>query len=334
MENIYLEKEQSISMLYMMILIRTFENAVSNYKMQGQIYGMAHCYNGQEAIAVGACSALNISDYIISNHRPHGHAIAKGIEPKYLMAEIFGRSTGTNAGKGGSMHVNDIKHGLITSTGIVGSGIPVACGAAFASKYQKDRKVTCVFFGDGSTNEGVLHECLNLAAVWELPIVFMLEDNGLAVTTLAKNTSACSDYTALASVYGINSISIDGQNVEAVYSAVRDAAQIARDNSKPTFIQAKTIRFNEHAEGEYYLRMRDTNYRDNDEIARAKNTRCPIKLYSDVLCARGAILAADIDKLYKKANEEIQSCIDFAMKSPNPDPKTAYQNVYKEGSVK
>lgn len=322
------KKEFLIELLYKMILIRTFENTIEKYKMQGKIYGMAHCYNGQEAVAVGICSALNKSDYIISNHRPHGHAIAKGINLSQMMAEIFGKRTGTNGGKGGSMHVHDTDCGLITSTGIVGSGIPVACGAAFASKYKQDGRITCVFFGDGSANEGVLHECLNLSAIWKLPVIFVLEDNGLAVTTLTRNTSACSDYTKLASVYGINSVLVDGQDVQEVYKAAINAVSLARRDSLPTLIQAKTIRFHEHAEGEWYLRMKKENYRDNSELEQSKILKCPINLYSTKLLKQGIVNEVKISELYEKAQNVIQSCIDYAMDSPIPELSSAFENVY------
>lgn len=325
------DKTLSLSLLYKMILIRTFEDTISCLKNQNQVYGMAHCYNGQEAIAVGACSALNKTDYIISNHRPHGHAIAKGVDLNQIMSEIFGKSTGTNAGKGGSMHINSLEHGLITASGIVGSGIPVACGSAYSSKFKQDKKVTCVFFGDGAANEGTFFESLNLAAIWKLPIVFVLEDNGLAITTLTKNTSACSDYTALASAFGINSALVDGQNVEAVYNAVSNAVQTARNDSMPTLIQAKTIRFNEHAEGEWYLRMREANYRNIQELEQAKIDSCPIEIYSNVLQARKILSKIDVEKLYEKAYSIVQKSVEFALKSPYPDPQTAFENVYMGG---
>lgn len=323
------EKELSASMLYKMMLIREFENTVSDYKMKCMVYGMAHCYMGQEAIAVGVCSALNETDYIISNHRPHGHAIAKGVDVRKMMAEIFGKATGTNAGKGGSMHINDKKKGLITSTGIVGSGIPVACGAAYSSRYQKDGKVTCVFFGDGAANEGTLHECLNLASIWHLPIIFVLEDNGLAVTTQTRDTSSCTDYVALATAYKIHAVHVDGQNVEMVYRVSADAVERARKESLPTLIQAKTIRFHEHAEGEWYLRMLKTGYRNYQELAYDSIEKCPIKLYSNYLLENNILSQEEIESLRHAASAAIQDSIDFALSSPDPSPEMAYMHVYE-----
>jgi pyruvate dehydrogenase E1 component alpha subunit len=321
-------KSLSIFMLYKMMLIRSFENIVSTYKMKGEIYGMAHCYNGQEAIAVGVCSALGDADYVISNHRPHGHAIAKNLDLSQMMAEIFGKATGTNGGKGGSMHINDPHKGFINATGIVGSGIPVACGSAFASKYNKDGRVTSVFFGDGAANEGVFYECLNLSAVYQLPIVFILEDNGFAITTNTKNTSAFDDYTKLASACGIRSKKVDGQNVEEVYKVAHEAILVARERSLPTLIHAKTIRFNEHAEGSWYLRMREARYRDNALLERDVKDKCPIKLYTSVLHERGILSAAEAEEMQMKVNVEIQDCLKFVLVSPDPDPNTAFENIF------
>lgn len=323
------DRGRARSMLYHMMLIRVFETVVSQYKMERQIYGMAHCYHGEEAVAVGVCEALKTSDYIVSNHRPHGHAIAKGVDPRRMMAELFGRATGTNAGKGGSMHINDREKGMITATGIVGSGLPVACGAAFASQYKHDGRVTCVFFGDGAANEGVLHECLNLAAIWKLPIIFVLEHNGLAVTTLTKDTSACSDYTKLAAVYGIHAAKVDGQDVEAVLLNASEAVELARDKSLPTLLQAQTIRFQEHAEGEWYQRMIKTCYRDYAEVERERTERCPIRLYANHLLQRGIMTEDDICQTYKEAEAEVQGCLEYAMASPPPNPASAFEFVYR-----
>ncbi len=323
-----IDRELSIQLLYKMMLIREFETVVGEYKLKRQIYGMAHSYNGQEAVAVGICAALRKEDYVMSNHRPHGHAIAKGVDSSKMMAEIFGKSTGTNGGKGGSMHISDIDVRFMPATGIVGSGIPVACGAAFASKFKGEDSIACVFLGDGAANEGVLHECLNFASIWSLPLLFVLEDNGLAVTTRTKDTSACEDYTRLAKAYGINAISIDGQDVELVYKTAVNAADDIRNRKLPMFIQAKTIRFNEHAEGEYYLKIRDTNYRDNDILAEQIEKNCPIKRYSDVLLERNVITPNEVLELEQKVHSEISDSLDFAFRSPTPDREAAFKNIY------
>ena len=320
----------SRTLLYKMILIRSFENFLSKLKLDGKIYGMVHCDTGQEAVAVGICSALKRTDYIISTHRPHGHAIAKGVPINQIMAEIMGKTTGTNHGKGGSMHICDLEHGLVTSTGIVGSGMPVACGAAFASKYLKTQNVTCVFLGDGAANEGTFYESLNLAAIWKLPIIFVLENNGLAVTTLTKNTSSCRDYTKLASALGMKAVSVDGQDVEAVYKCAQEIIEYTRTQSFPALIQANTIRFNEHAEGDWYLKIRETHYRDIDEHTKNLRENCPIKNYEDILEKRKVINNLDVKNIWDNTDEEVKKSFEFAMNSPDPNPEDAYTNVYVE----
>ena len=324
--------DNRISMLYKMVLIRKFEEFVSRYKFDRKIYGPVHCYNGEEAVAAGVCECLKETDYVISNHRPHGHAIAKGVDTKKIMAEIFGKATGTNGGKGGSMHIIDTSKGVMMSTGIVGSGIPVSLGTAFASKYSKNGRVTVLFMGDGTANEGTFYESLNLAAVWELPVIFVLEHNGLAITTQTKDTSAIKDYTKLAQVFGIKNFSVNGQNVEEVYNAASEAVEYTGKTSKPSFIQAQTIRFNEHSEGEYYLRMREKHYRDNDEVELMKETKDPIKLYSKSLTEKNIISREDLDEITALAEKQIEESYDFALNSPEPDRYEAYRNIFQGGA--
>ena len=328
MDHIMLEKNLSIKLLHKMMLIRAFENTVSEYKMKRQIYGMAHCCNGQEAVAVGVCSALKKEDSVISTHRPHGHAIAKGVDPSKIMAEIFGKAAGTNGGKGGSMHICDQNVCFLPSTGIVGSGIPVACGAAFAFQYKKENKLSCVFFGDGAANEGVFHECLNFASVWNLPLLFVLEDNGLAVTTQTKDTTSCSDYVLLASAYKIRAMHINGQDVEEVYIAATEAADYVRCNRRAMLLHINTIRFQEHAEGEYYLKMRDTNYRDQQILSRQIEQDCPIHKWCDTLQSRGIITQIDIKQLEHRVFDEMNASLDFALNSAVPAVESAYESVF------
>lgn len=325
-----IDNHLKIEMLRKMILIRMFEDAVSEYRFNNCIYGGAHCYNGEEAVAVGVCSALKLSDYIISNHRPHGHAIAKGMDPKKIMAEIFGKSTGSNVGKGGSMHVHDVKVGLIASSGIVGSGIPVGCGAAYAAKFENSDRISCVFFGDGSANEGVLHECLNLASVWDLPILFLLEDNSLAITTNTRESSACNDYVKLASAYQIDGLHVDGQDVEAVYNEACETVHKIRKSSRPFLIQAHTIRFNEHAEAISYKKMIDKKYRDYDQLEKDKKERCPIKLYISKLIAEKVLTDSDIQRITAEVKAKIEEYVSYSIASAEPDWKQATTDVFRE----
>jgi TPP-dependent pyruvate/acetoin dehydrogenase alpha subunit len=323
-----MEKNEKIALLRKMIKVRCFEEKSIEYKLKGEIVGMLHCCIGQEAVAVGVCSALSVDDYVMGNHRSHGYMIAKGADINLLMAEIFGKNTGTNGGKGGSMHVSDITIGSIGSTAIVGSGIPVACGAAFASKYKNDGKITCVFFGDGASNEGTFHECMNLASVWKLPIIFLLENNGVAVTTLLKNVSVYPDLHPRAHSYGISSMQVDGQNVEEVYSAVKSAIATIKEGKGAVLIEAKTCRFHEHAEGQFYARMSDVGYRDKHEVDLCIANKDPIKLYSDKLVAENIIATNEIENIYMEEDHNIKNAIAYAESSSFPCNEDAYRNVF------
>lgn len=326
-----LNKSQKIDMLFKMMLIREFEETVTDCKERKFIYGGTHCYNGEEAVAVGVCSALNKNDYIVSNHRPHGHAIAKGVSPKSIMAEMFGKISGTNHGKGGSMHIQDSSVGLIASTGIVGSGIPMACGLAFSAKHEGNGRVACVFFGDGSANEGVLHEALNIASVWNLPVLFVLEDNELAITVNTRESSACNDYVKLASVYGIDGCHVDGQDVESVYDKSSSAVEGMRLCSRPYFLQAHTVRFNEHAEGAFYKRMIEKRYRDYSRLEQDKACRCPIELFLQKLKSNHIVTDMDVETVREKVKQMVVESVDFAKASPEPEAWRAFTDVYKDG---
>ncbi len=317
-------------LLYKMTLIREFENILSEEKLLRNIYGMVHCCNGQEAVAVGVCSALQKDDYIVTNHRPHGHAIAKGANINALMAEIYGKKSGTNCGKGGSMHVIDKECGIIAATGIVGSGIPVACGAAFSSKYKGDGKVTCVFLGDGAANEGTFYESLNLAAIWKLPIIFVVEDNGVAVTTMTDCTSACRDYTKVAKAFDIKTRNLNGQDVEEMYVNTSMIVEAVRENSEPYLIQAKTIRFREHAEGSYYLNMRKSGYRDLDKLTYDEENLCPIRLYYDKLLTQEKITKSEYEEMRREIEENVKRALEFANNSELPSVESVFDYVFKE----
>ena len=325
-----IDKETALAMFHKMVLIRELENTVSNYKFQRKIYGMVHSYIGQEAVATGVCSALRDNDYVISNHRPHGHAIAKGVSIFGMMAEIFGRKDGTSGGRGGSMHIMDKDVGFLMSTGIVGSGLPVACGTAFSSKYKNEDIITCVFIGDGATNEGVFHECLNMASLWSLPLLLVIEDNGLAVTTLSQNTIAYTNPDTLAAAYNIELFEVDGQDLEGVYNNASTAIDRIRADGRPRIIWAKTIRFSEHAEGEYYQRMKEKPYRNWDDLERNMKEKCPIKLYSNKLIGQYNISQEELDKIVENAGVEMQQILTRALESSYPEKETVFLNVYKE----
>lgn len=327
-------RKTQIHLLQTMILIREFEKKASEMKNENLVFGSVHCCDGEEAISAGVCSALNTDDYIVSNHRPHGHAIAKGVNIDKIMAELLGKGEGTNGGKGGSMHINDPAVGMINATGIVASGLPIACGAAYAAKFFGNKRIACVFFGDGSANEGIVHECLNLASAWDLPVLFILEDNDLAVTTNTNKTSACQDYVKLSHAYGIRGARGDGQNVEEVYDKACRAVKYIKKNSRPYFLQFKTVRFHEHAEGSYYARMIDTNYRDYGLLKVEIANRCPIALYSDYLVKNDVLTEADIQSIRDDVELKLRHGLEFANASPLADTASAFEGLYtKEGAL-
>lgn len=325
-----MENFEKISLLRKMIKIRCFEEKVTEYKLNGKILGPVHTCIGQEAIDVGVCSALSVHDYIVGNHRSHGYMIAKGAKINLLMAEIFGKSTGTNGGKGGSMHVSDISIGSLGASGIVGSGLPIACGAAFASQYKNDGKITCVFFGDGAVNEGTFHESLNLASIWKLPVIFLLENNGVAVTTLIDQVSASQDLYHRAEPYGIYSKKVDGQDVEEVYNSVKSAISYIKEGNGAVFLEAKTFRFREHQEGPAYARMTETGYRDKNEVNYWIENKDPIKCFSNKLIEENAITTMEIERIFKEENKKIEDALEYAKNSPFPLDKDAYRNIFNQ----
>lgn len=317
-----------VDRLRMMMRIRCFEERVVALKEAGQIAGPVHTCIGQEAVAVGVCAALSREDYIVGTHRSHGLMIAKGAECSALMAEIFGRQTGTSGGKGGSMHVNDKAVGGLGASGIVGSGPPIACGAAFASKYMNVDKVSCVFFGDGSVNEGVFYECMNLASLWQLPVLFILENNKVAVTTVLKQVSPSDELYHRARAHGMQSRPVDGQDVGEVYENAASAVAYIRSGKGPVLLEANTLRFREHQEGRAYTKMKETGYRDNDEVNHWIANKDPIVTYSDKMLGSGEITMGDLERIRDEERRRIEAAVSFAEQSEHPDKDTALRGVF------
>lgn len=311
-----------------MILIRSFDEKLVIYKDQGKILGPFHCSVGQEAVSVGVCAALSKEDYVAGSHRAHGCMIAKGSNINALIAEIFGKVTGTNGGKGGSMHINDVAVGGLGASAIVGSSIPVACGAAFASKFKKDGRIACVFFGDGAVNEGVFYESLNLASIWKLPVIFVLENNGFAISTALHQVSVSHDLHLRAVPFGIVSKQIDGQIVDEVYAATKDAIDIINAGNGPVFIEAKTYRFNPHQQGAVYTRLEESGYRDKKEVEHWKGNKDPIKLFADKLINEEVITKSELENIFLEEEEVIENAIQFANESLAPSEADLYQNIY------
>ena len=306
-----------------MVLVRRFEEVVNELYLQGHIPSTLHLYIGQEAVAVGVCAALRPDDYLLSTHRPHGHALAKGVSPGAILAELYGKATGTCKAKGGSMHVGDIRLGMFPAIAIVGGNVPLAAGAAFASKRLKDGRVTACFFGEGAVNEGAWHEGVNAAAIWDLPVVFVCENNLYAASTPVQavvNTATVADR---ARGYGIPGLTIDGNDVLAVMAATQQAVDRARAGQGPTLIECLTYRQCGHS------RSDPRTYRAREEEA-AWKLKDPIDQFRAWLLNDHQVDEARLQALQAEVERTIREAIGFAESSPLPQPDDIYADVYKE----
>ena len=304
--------------------IRTFEDRAEEVHRNGEIPGTCHTSQGQEGEIVGACMALRLDDYMVGNHRSHGHPIGKGAKLEGLMAELLARKTGVCSGKGGSMHLADFSVGSLGETSIVGSGIPVAAGAALGAKMQGLDRVSLCFFGDGASNEGTFHEGINMAANWKLPVIFLCENNGYAVSTPIGTTAAVENIADRAAGYGIPGVVVDGQDVLAVYEVVSEAVHRARAGEGPTLVEAKTYRYLDHAAN----MGRDLGYRTDDEVAQWRATRDPIALFDKRITTDMGITEAELRQIDDEVLKEVDAALDFARSSPFPDAEEAFSDVY------
>lgn len=325
-----IEKKDKINFLSKMILIREFELQIVELVKEGKIKGPIHTAVGQEATIVGACLALEKCDYVMGNHRSHGYMLARGANLNALMDEIFGKETGVNHGRGGSMHLADASSGSLGATGIVGSGIPIVCGAALTSKIKKNGRVSMVFFGDGASNEGTAHESMNLAATWNLPVIFLLENNGCAVTVTSDRSSNIEDLFHRAAGYGMQGSKVDGQNVEAVYEEVYKMVERARTEEKPALVEAKTYRFREHGEGRAYNGLMDRGYRDMKHHNCMVKEEDPIQLYGDQLIEEGVITKQEINDITKHIQQDILDSVIHAQKAIEPNKLDYKNNIFWE----
>ncbi len=308
-----------------MLRIRLFDERASRMVKRGEIPGTVHTSIGQEAQVVGACMALNEGDYMTGNHRSHGHPIGKGAALGPLMAELVGKATGVCGGKGGSMHLADFKVGSLGESGIVGSSIPIATGAALSSKVLGTGRVSLAFFGDGAANQGCLYEAMNLSAVWKLPIVFLCENNQYALSTPAHTVTA-GVIAERAPGFGMPGVRVeDGQDVLKVHDAVKAAVDRARAGEGPSLVEVVTYRFNEHSEG---LRL-GTDYRNPAE-REAWMKRDPIKLFRAHLEASGIADASVLDALEAEVAAEVEAAYQFAEESDYPAQNVAFKDLYTE----
>ena len=317
-----LPPEKQIEMLRSMLTIRRFEERASADYLAGKIYGVVHCYIGEEAVAVGVCSALLPSDRIVSTHRGHGHCIAKGADLDRMMAELYGRATGYCKGKGGSMHIADFAIGMLGANGIVAGGISIITGAGLAAQMEGNGGVAVSFFGDGASNAGPFHECLNIAAAWRLPVVYVCENNLWAAQTPATATLALSDVAARAQGYGIPGTAVDGNDVFAVHQAASRAVERARAGEGPSLIECKTYRQRAHTE-----RRGQPDPRDAADIEAWKG-KDPIALLARRLEAQGGLAADGFKKLDSEVMERIAAAVAFAERSPFPEPSKATEDMF------
>ncbi|NPV08745.1 MAG: thiamine pyrophosphate-dependent dehydrogenase E1 component subunit alpha [Anaerolineae bacterium] len=299
-----------VGMLRTMYRIRFFEERVKELFGQNLIWGGVHLYIGQEAVATGACAALRRDDYLVSTHRGHGHCLAKGGDIRRTMAELMGRDTGYCRGRGGSMHLFDPEIGLLGGNGIVGAGLPIALGAALSAQYRGSDQVCACFFSDGASNQGTFHESLNLAALWKLPLVYICENNLYAATTPASKTLPLPDIYVRAAAYGIPGVSVDGNDVEAVYQAVSQAVTRARGGEGPSLVECKTYRIEGHC-------MVLDCHRDPEELAAWKE-RDPIRMFEGRLLEMGVIATDDIAELRSQAEADVREAVEYAQASPFP----------------
>ena len=316
-----LSDEQLKEAFYRMNLIRRFEETAEACYMRGLIHGTMHLSIGQEASAVGSCMALNDKDFITSTHRGHGHCIGKGADPKFMLAEFFGKSTGYCRGRGGSMHIADIEAGNLGANGIVGGGLPIATGAGLSIKMRKSEEVVICFFGDGASNEGAFHESLNMASIWKLPVVFVCENNQYGMSMSFKRSSASVNVADRAVAYQMPGVIVDGNDLPAVHAIVAEAVARARAGEGPSLVECKTYRTRGHSRSDRNL------YRTKEEIEEWK-ARCPIERLRNELTETGRIEASELDAIVARVNEEIEAAVTFAEQSEAPDPAKLAEDVY------
>jgi pyruvate dehydrogenase E1 component alpha subunit len=306
-----------------MVLIRHFEELAVKLRHAGLIHGVVHPYSGQEAIAVGVCANLRTTDRIVSNHRGHGHCVAKGADIKRMMAELFGRRDGYCKGKGGSMHIADFEVGMLGANGIVGAGLPIAAGAAVAAQLEGSDAVAVGFFGDGATGEGPFHESLNISALLSLPVVWVCENNQYAAETPVATGLAARNVADLATGYGIPGRVVDGNDLLSVYAATREAVQRARSGAGPTLLECKTWRHHVHA-----LREVPTPDRRPTELRARWEARDPIPAFEQYLQLHGLLSADQMADFGLSIDRDLEEAVAFAEASPYPAPEEALDDVF------
>lgn len=322
-----LGKEQHLALYRQMLEIRRTEEQLAKSHQAGLIPGACHTYVGEEAIATGVCAHLTHQDAVFSTHRGHGHALAKGVPPREVIAELFGRVTGCSRGRGGSMHLFSPEVGMMGTSGIVGPCILQATGAGYTSKLLNTGNVGVAFFGDGASNNGAFHEGLNLAAIYDLPVIFVCENNMYATEVPFSYATRNTEVAERARSYGMPGVAVDGNDVVAVYEAAAEAVKRARAGHGPTLIEGKTYRTRAHVEG-----MRDGGYRTQEEIDSWK-ARDPITTYRARLLEAGLVAEAEVNAVDEAVRVLVEEALEFAKNSPYPDPATVSRYIFSEASA-
>ncbi len=321
-----LTRTQLLEMHYKMALLRRFEEKSAEEYTRGKIGGFMHLYIGQEAIGVGSITTLRPDDKILCSYREHGHAIVKGMDPRAVMAELFGKITGCSKGKGGSMHMWSNDLGIYGGNGIVAAQMPIAAGVAFAAQYQGQDTVAVCFFGDGAVDEGAFHESLNLAALWKLPVVYVCENNQYSMGMAVEKAWSISDLLPRAAAYGVPGAQVDGMNVLAVHEATQAAVEYARSGKGPTLLEVKTYRFRGHS-------MTDpAYYRTREEEHNWRTTRDPIGIFEKMLLDGGLATQAEFDANDEKATQVAEDAAEFAENSADPSLEELYTDILVDNS--
>jgi len=314
-------KETYLKWYESMLMMRRFEEKCGHLYVQQKFGGFCHLYIGQEAVLAGMVSAMDKEDRVITAYRDHCHPIALGTDPKYVMAELFGKTTGLSKGKGGSMHMFDKERHLFGGHGIVGAQIALGAGIAFADQYLDKKQVTYCFMGDGAVRQGILHETFNMAMTWKLPVVFVIENNNYAMGTSVKRTSNVTNLSELGESYDMPALSVDGMKCEDVHEAFAKAAEHSRKGDGPFLLEMKTYRYKGHS-------MSDpAKYRTKKEVEEYKD-RDPLIIVKEIILKNKWMKEEEFEELDKKTKEEVEECVKFAEESPDPKPEELYEDVY------
>nr|WP_273888310.1 thiamine pyrophosphate-dependent dehydrogenase E1 component subunit alpha [Rubrobacter naiadicus] len=310
-----------IRLLEEMLLIRAFDEKVNDLYAEGKVHGTAHFYVGEEAVAVGVISTLRKGDVITSTHRGHGHAIAFGLNIDRMAAELLGKAEGYCHGKGGSMHIADVSAGMLGANGIVGGSMGIACGAGWAFRRRGEDRVAVCFFGDGAVQEGIFSEALNLASIWDLPVVFVCENNQYAMSISVERALAGERISERASSYAMPGVTVDGMDLLAVQEAAREAVSLARGGGGPSLIEAVTYRYLGHSKSDANL------YRSREEIQRWRE-RDPISRFASLLEKEGVLEEEGVEQMERSARSRIEQAFERAASLPEPEPESALEDVY------